>query len=188
MSEKPPLSALAVDEDEKEFFSQVGGAITDWAAIDERLFNICADVLKTDRRLSAVVYYRNTTLGARLVLVDELLKATFPKENPSGGQDHPMIVTWSKLYKPINDELNVRNRLAHSTAGRMVTASDNPDGSFAITDAWWGSYISLGEKLRKGTAPPELRLKDVTNHRRAVGRFFTALWNFQIALGAHLSK
>jgi hypothetical protein len=188
MSENPPLSAHVVGEEEKEFLHQLGGAITDWAAIDERLFNICVAVLKTNKRLSAVIYYRNNTLGSRLVLVDELLKVTFPKANPNGGHDHSLIVTWSKLYKEINDELNVRNRLAHSTAGPMVTTSDNPDGSFSITDIWWGSYVGHSETLRKGTTPPELKLEHITRHRQSVARFFMELWDFQHTLETHLAK
>lgn len=71
----------------------------------------------------------------------------------------------------------------------MTEIADKPDGTFAITDIWWGSYMSRAEKLRgKAKEPAELKFNDVRRHRKAVGQLWMRLRSFESALGVHLPK
>src|SRR5580692_7435435 len=90
----------------KEFYQLVGQNIKAWATTEGLLFDICEKLLKTDRTLVSVVFFRSPTISSRLDLTNELLTVRFPK-------DHPVIVQWKPIKKAMSDLLPVRNSLAH---------------------------------------------------------------------------
>ncbi len=184
--EAPDLSDIPSVADEREFFAEVGGAITDWAAIDHLLFRIFNSVLKAEMRHAAVIYYRVNTLSGRISLVSDMLATILPPPNPPNkATPNPVSVAWRGLSNDMNKALAVRNQLAHSPAGAMGETGRKPDGTFGVTDVWWGSYMSHTEKLRgKERDEKELRIHDVRKHRRAVGQFWMRLRAFQLALSA----
>lgn len=183
MTQKPsPTSEHSVTPEEKEFLYCVGRAITEWAQVDERLFQICAAVLRASKEHVAIIYYRTNTLGARLVLVDELVTTVLPKsDRKNGGHNPPVTADWMSLKKDIEDALSVRNQLAHSPSGPQAELERRPDGTAGITDIWWASYKSATEKLRaKGRGNiGDLKIDDVTAHVQAVGHIWIRLRNFE---------
>lgn len=177
----PPISEHGVSNDEKEFLYQVGGAITQWAQIDERLFRICAAVLGANKQHVAIIYYRTPTISARLTLTDDLLKTVLPqKDKPNGGHDHPTTVSWKSLKDALDGALKIRNQLAHSPAGPRAEIKNQPDGTFAVTDTWWSSYESGTEKLRGNSAKKaDLKISDVKDHAQKVGQLWAHLRDFE---------
>jgi hypothetical protein len=138
-----------IAEQVREFYYFVGVAVTDWAHIDQELFRICADILKSDGQHVAIVFYRTPTLSARLNLVDELIHTIFPKPTrKSGAHPSESEKIWNKLYNDINEVLSVRNQLAHSPSGPLIERSGEPPVPHGITDVWFASYMSATEKLR----------------------------------------
>jgi hypothetical protein len=187
--ETPPMAQHGLSDEEREFLHQVGRAITDWAQIDQRLFQIFAAILKSSKQHAAILYYRTNTIGGRLVLVDELVKTVLPpKDPPDGGHDHPITIEWKKLNGAISDALQVRNQLAHSPSGPMVDTEDKPEGGFAITDIWWASYMSDTEKLLGRPPKPELKVGDVKDHVQVVGQLWIRLRIFENTLSTLLAK
>ena len=58
--------------------------------VEEKLFELFAFALKAPRKQAAIVYYRCSTIDARLNLADELIRSILPRrEKNDGGQaDH----------------------------------------------------------------------------------------------------
>jgi hypothetical protein len=173
--------ANALDEQAREFFYYAGVAITDWAHINEQLFHVCADILKTNMDHVAIIYYRIQTIGGRITLIDELAQTVFPKpERKNGGHPHPTATVWKKLLADIRTELSVRNQLVHSPSTPMTDRIQQSDGRVVITDAWWASYISATEQLRSSSGPrKDLRIDDVKDHIKKAGSLFIRLRNFR---------
>jgi hypothetical protein len=191
MTDQPlPTSQHAVSDEEKEFYYQVGNAITDWAQVDGRLFSICVSVLKASVQHVAIIYYRTNTLGARLTLVDELLRTVLPKkDHPDGGHDHPITAEWKRLYTDIDSALNTRNQLAHSPVSQVAEIDHRPDGTFGITDVSWTSYRSNAEQSRgRSGDKKELRTEDVKSHVQLVSDLWTRVRAFEIKLASLLAR
>jgi hypothetical protein len=101
------LSWLLADPPEKtmqelgnEFLLTIGNCITEWAAIEEQLFEICLMCLACPRDRAAIVYYRTPSIDARLHLADELVKAALPKRvRKDGGHDRPDVDHWRTIYE-----------------------------------------------------------------------------------------
>jgi hypothetical protein len=174
-------SSDTIDEKATEFYSLVGVAVTDWAHIDQELFRICANILKSHEQHSAIVYYRTPTLSARLTLVDELINTIFPKPSKkSGAHISQSEKMWAKLRTDINDELSVRNQLAHSPSGLMIESPGEPIMPHWVTDVRFASYMSATEKLRgRLDTRKELRVDDVKDHLKKVKDLFIRLRNFR---------
>jgi hypothetical protein len=185
-----PISTHSVNEDEKEFLYQVGSAITEWAKIDERLFEICAAVLRASKQHVAIIYYRINTLSGRLSLVDELVKTVLPKKGRErGGHDHPITKSWTTINNDIDSRLSFRNQLAHSPSGPMTKIEDKPDGSWHITDIWWASYISRPEQQRgKNRDFSEIKIEDIKSHLQALAKIWMDLRDFEMKLVTLLAK
>lgn len=175
-----------VNEKAKEFFYWVGLAITDWAKIDELLFETFSRAINTKRHLAAIIYYRTNTLGGRLTLVDEIICSMIPKRK-SGEHAGATETAWKDFKVKMEDLLEVRNQLAHSPANPQAEFSANPTDPSkpaVITDVWWASYITGAEKLRGKGAKSDLKIDDVKDHLAELIRLFVAL---NIFSGAQLS-
>jgi hypothetical protein len=174
-------SSDTIAEKATEFYSLVGVAVTDWAHIDQELFRVCADILKSDGQHAAIVYYRTPTLSARLTLIDELIHTIFPKPiRKSGGHPSQSEKMWGKLHNDIDEELSVRNQLAHSPSGLLI---ESPGEATApphwVTDVRYASYMSATEKLRGRDHRKELKVGDVKDHLKKVKGLFIRLRNFR---------
>lgn len=171
-------SSDTIAEKATEFYSLVGVAVTDWARIDQELFGICADILKSDAQHVAIIYYRTPTLGSRLTLVDELIHTIFPKPRKSGAHPSESEKIWAKLYNDIDEKLSVRNQLAHSPSGLMIESPG--EVPHWVTDIRFASYMSATEKLRgRLETRKELRVDDVKDHLKKVKDLFIRLRNFR---------
>jgi hypothetical protein len=128
-----------------EFYQRVGKCIKAWATIEDKLFDICEKLLKTDRAFVSVVFFRSPTIRSRIELTNELLRVRFPKVKENNQEkDHPVIVEWKPIKKAIVDLLPVRNSLAHDP----VKMNINPqDLASALTQTFEAS-ASDKEKLR----------------------------------------
>jgi len=177
----PPLAEHTINEQAKEFLYSVGEAITEWATIDEQLFLIFTDVLRTDQHLSAIIYYRTNTLGARLSLVDELVRAVCPKPaRKSGGHVSKVEEHWTARKTEMDDLLATRNHLAHSPASPHATFDPNSDSrNVTITDVWWASYVSRTEKMRGRPPKKDLKINDVKAHLGKVHQLWMKLRDFR---------
>ena len=177
----------SLDEQQREFYQYVGVAITEWAHVDEELFNICVSALKCEKHLAAIVYYRINTIYGRLLLVDELITTVFPKpERKDGGHVSAIQQQWIDAKKLIDDELSRRNQLAHCPLGPMVdiSESNDPEKPFAITDIWYASYVSGSERLRGKATKKDLTIADVKNHIQQVNLIVHQVREFRRALAA----
>jgi hypothetical protein len=183
MVKAPTLGVHTISPKEREFFYTVGVALTDWAQIDEQLFRLCGVVLKSADRHVAIVYYRTPTLRARVELVDELVRSTFPKPTRKSG-DHASgnEKKWKDLKTDIIDALEIRNQLAHSPASPMAEFSKPPydTRSPVMTDTWWASYESGTQRMRgKSPAKRDLKVDDVKTHLATVSNLYMRLCNLR---------
>lgn len=72
------------DSQDDQFHKMVGFCITEWAHVDELIFDIfhqCVGPLKQ----CAIIYYRTPGLEMRLGLTDEIVKAVLPKPARKSG-------------------------------------------------------------------------------------------------------
>jgi hypothetical protein len=70
LSEAIPLPTKEYDE----FYKWVGICIKVWAAVEDRMFELCGLVLKADPRHVSIIYYRTPTIDARLTLTSDLVE------------------------------------------------------------------------------------------------------------------
>lgn len=107
------MSSLRDELQEYEaFLADVGRCITSWAQIEEKLFEICAVALRAPRKQTAIVYYKTPTIDARLKLVDELVRAIFPRKK-SGQHSTPIEKAWKDITDEFDKLIPERNALAH---------------------------------------------------------------------------
>jgi len=177
----PPLAEHTINEKAREFLYTVGEAITEWATIDERLFLIFTDVLRTDQHLAAIIYYRTNTLGGRLALLDELIRAICPKPSrESGAHASEVERHWTARKKEMVNLLATRNHLAHSPASPHATFdSDSDPTNITVTDVWWASYVSRTEKMRGAAPKKDIKINDVKDHLQKVHQLWMSLHVFR---------
>lgn len=89
----------------------IGRCISEWASLEETLFDIFCMALGANGVLSAVVFYKSPTLDTRTALTTELIEAWFPKK--PGEHDHPMLKEWHAIRGEILDQVVYRNLMAH---------------------------------------------------------------------------
>ena len=97
------------------FMALLGTCITEWAWIEEQVYEICQLILGTEPEHTSILFYRTPTLESRIALADELMGTIFPKPE-SGEHSDPDAAVWRKLLLDIRAEMPVRNQLAHSPA------------------------------------------------------------------------
>lgn len=167
------VQQMTMQQRAEEFFRALGVAITDWAHIDSELFEICAEILGTNLRQAAIVYYRTPSIEARLSLTIDLVETLFPTPNPG---DHPneLQKAWSKLCKDLREELPVRNQLAHApVTPRLKSEKLNELSGVIDFEYWYASGKSRNERLR-GRENDErlLTVDDVHEHMKQVSHLY----------------
>jgi hypothetical protein len=99
-----------------EFHLMIGECITQWASVEEELFQICRTCLGCSLERAAIVYYRTPTIASRLDLINELLTTVLPQRKPRSAEHiipDPDTKLWNQISKDLGDLLKTRNRLAH---------------------------------------------------------------------------
>ncbi len=183
-----------------EFLLMVGNCITEWAAVEEQLFEICRLCLGCPRDRAAIVYYRTPSIDARLSLADELVKAVLPKRTrKNGGRDHPDLRHWRELEKKFRALLPTRNRIAHHpVAPRVLSWGDLGAAGIEaqgleppklMSRTWFEVYTSQNEQLRERSANQRpLRIDGLRSHFIATSKLMGALHQFRyVRLPPHIS-
>ncbi len=104
----------------------IGRCISEWAAIEETLFDIFCIVLGTEAVLASVVFYKTPTLDGRITLTNDLIDAIFPTR--AGGKPHPLVKEWKAIRQCHVDIVPYRNLMAHHPVDEVGS------GSFQISD------------------------------------------------------
>jgi hypothetical protein len=176
-------------EEQDQFFAALGRAITDWAYLEQELFEITAKILGCTRERAAIVFYRTPTIESRITLTRDLVYSALPGHRP-GEQPHPSVTIWEELQGDIKDNLSIRNRLAHHSVTHVVDIYQSEDGKEHKIEIRQASYISQTEHLRKGGQPLEaLGIEEIEAHIRVVHFLINRLRNFRAhELLAQLSR
>jgi hypothetical protein len=166
-----------------EFMRFLGMCITEWAQIEEELFESCHAILRTKKEHTAIIYYRTPTLASRLELVSELITTVFPL--PKSG-DHPSLErrTWKEIHDDFERLLPERNLLAHSPVGPTIT---NTNGDW-LNDIRYESYTHRNERMRGKSAKGPMTLEDLRKHISSLVSLWSRLRTFRHALPAHVAK
>jgi hypothetical protein len=153
-------------ERSNEFYSHLGIAITMWAGVEERLFEICAAILKSEPRHVAIIYYRTPSLEARRSLTNDLVVSLFP-DRESGQHATEEEKKWDAINKDIRTQLVTRNHLAHSPAS-LIVAPEPAVFPRANLDLWFASHMSDTERLRERKTRDHMKIEDLKVHLAAV--------------------
>jgi hypothetical protein len=174
-----------------EFLLMLGNCITQWASVEEELFEICLACLGCARGRAAIVYYKTPSIDARLNLVDELVATVLPRrQHRSGGHDHADLKIWKVIQKEFRSLLQTRNRLAHHPVGPRTLSRGGFGASAATalgipapelsTSTWFEVYISQNERLRERSAElPPLRIDDLWDHLVSTNKVSGSLHRFR---------
>jgi hypothetical protein len=164
-----------------QFTLMVGNCITQWALVEDALFEICWRALQSPRERAAIVYYRSPTIDTRMNLTDELVRSALPKrERQSGGHDHPDIKLWDKLVSDFKKLLRIRSQIAHQPLMWRLgqTGAADPAGR-PIVESWFEIYVSRTEALRAGASKYKpLRIEDLQKHLVNVSQIAGRLYDF----------
>ncbi len=149
------------------FYYWIGRCITDFASIEEILFDICSIVLNTrSTQIASIVFYRTPSIDSRTTLVDELLSAMYP--TMSGKHSNEIIKSWDAVRKEIVELVPYRNAMAHqSTALKREGQIDIIEGKngemeldFSARREYFTVEVSKSEALRGR----KLKVEKVTEH------------------------
>lgn len=182
MALKGKRSLYSQFAEEEEFYAVLGRAITKWADLEQELFRIVHRILRCPEERAAIVFYRCSTIGARLALANDLVASCFPQKEP-GRHTHRGLERWGELYKKIDGGLKVRNSLAHHPAGLEVDVYVAADGNLFV-ESVAASRISRTKQLYKGQQPA-LTKKEIETHTELVRGLTTSLTVF---LDSHLRR
>jgi hypothetical protein len=109
-----PPNIPILDLQLKDFYQLIGQCIKAWATVEDKLFDICEKLLKTERHFVSVIFFRTPTIRARVELTQELLAVRFPKVKKGSQEiDQPVLVEWKDIKTEIFQLLPERNSLAH---------------------------------------------------------------------------
>jgi hypothetical protein len=158
-----------------EFFRQLGLCVTAWAFIDRRLYQIFHHVTRHEQKQSALQFYGQSAFNNRLRLVDDAIKAMWPKDRHS--------TEWRPLYNQALDLSHTRNVFAHHPALRLGTAKDGKP--FDI----WSIYIEPYAKVLNKDYPglrgkDQLHVEDLRQHDSDVTELHSRLLDFAWSMGA----
>jgi len=146
-----------------EFYTMIGQCITEWAAVDDALFDIFQDCMGP-REQSAIIYFRIQSLATRLSLTDEIVMSVLPKpERPKsqGGHDHPSVKAWKTAKGDFDELLSVRSHIAHHPVGIGL----EPSGGIMPPKTWYELSASSKERLRERQSDLKpLRVEDLRDH------------------------
>jgi hypothetical protein len=130
----------------QQFYQNIGRCIKAWATVEDKLFDICERVLKTDRHFVSVIFFRTPSIDSRLKLTNELLEAYFAK-------GHPALREWKPIRTKIDKLLPTRNSLAHHPVKMIIHPTDR---SFETS-------TSEKERLR-GKEPKRTKETELLHH------------------------
>jgi hypothetical protein len=157
-----------------------GNCITEWANVEEALFNICWQCLGCRKEHAAIVYYRSPTIDTRMQLVSELIAAILPTKKP-GEHDHPDTKWWNQIVTDFRKMQSTRSRIAHHPV--IIRQADIGVGANGrtIRESWFEFYISHGEAARGRSADlklPKLGVDDLRSHLQKVNLITENLYSF----------
>lgn len=98
-------------------YLMIGRCISEWANIEETLFDIFCMVLSTHTTLAAIVFYKTPTLDSRRTLMSELIEAHFP--TTPGKPTHKFLKEWREISGQIEELLPYRNLMAHHPVDKV---------------------------------------------------------------------
>jgi hypothetical protein len=175
----------------EEFMMFLGMCITEWANVEDEVFEIFHAVLSTDHRRTAILFYNVPTLESRLNLCSELLTTIFPQPvKKNGGHKNADHKAWDKLLAAIKDAMKTRNRLAHSPVAPFLASGQNWLKAIARGEAIrFRLYTPLPKKNRqKHAGEGPIELGDLKVHLATVAELVGQLQRFRLALRAHILK
>lgn len=169
----------------------IGNCITEWAQVENALFEICWRALQCPKERAAIVYYRTPTIDARLKLTNELVKSALPKrERKAGGHDHSDVKEWNDIVAGFEKLLRIRSQIAHHPLMWRLRPTEVPDPvGGVVVESWFEIYVSHSEALREGSSKYKpLKLEDLQNHLVSVNQITFLLNNFaRVTLPRHVA-
>ncbi len=167
------------------FFSLLGEAVSTWAYIEGKLYEIVRGRLGAPDLQAAIVFGRTPQMSAHVALAEELLVATLPVR-------HPSLKEWDGLAKRLKKALPIRNMMVHQPVhfGGSATVSLRADEAgnqyFEVTDRSPEDYAfglsEVTQRRQKPKLPETLTADDITNHLATVRQLNLDLSNFHKAL------
>ena len=152
------------------FYRAVGGALTTWALMEERLILIASLLMMTRVKKTELIFYSIINFHVWLAIITEL----FPLEpNLSHFQKR-----WNKLAERLRGEKDNRDRLAHTP---MVprTVADNLEGRAVLQTP------RLDMRTKSQTSPP-LDINDIIKFRGRVDAIANDLFKLLDEMDDHL--
>jgi hypothetical protein len=168
-------------ESPAQFHVVVGQCITQWALVEEELFQICWIVMQCSLEHASIVYYRTPTLDARLKLVSELVESIFPKPKRSGEHPAKDLKQWRAIATDFENLLAIRSQIAHHPVWPIFEMSEDN----RIDISGFEIYMSQHERYRGRRIKPPLHLTALQAHLRSVNRLVFRLLPLCDAIAMH---
>jgi hypothetical protein len=181
MVSKAPETDSQMQKAGDEFHMMMGYCISQWAHIDELLFQIfqsCVGPIKQ----CAIIYYRQPGIEIRQGLVDEIVLATLPAHK-SGKHPHSALKAWKKFKSEWSDLISVRRRIAHHgvwiRSGTMnVTLGTQTLGTIPVPTSF-ALYANHHERMRGRKSDQDvLTIKELKKHYKDMKALREQIHNF----------
>jgi hypothetical protein len=179
-----------LDDLGQEFMTYIGMCITEWASVEDEIFEVFQKVLGTSHKHTAILFYSAPTLESRLTLCSELLTTVFPQPpKKDGGHIHADQKAWERLCEDMRAEMKIRNRLAHSPVMPYLRSGQNWLRAVARGEAIaFRLYTPLQKKNRARHAKEEpLEIGALKVHLANVAILATAVREWRRVLPAHIA-
>ena len=157
----------------------IGRCISEWAAIEEVIFDVFCIALNTDTRLAAIVFYKTPNMQSRVTLTTELIEAITPVQ--PGRHHHPLRKQWDSITKLISGLIPIRNLMAHHPIDSVAAPSSTGSPSVSNFDgSLYKIETSKSEKLRgKSGSIKSIRESEMPLYYDKVRNVHTELINFR---------
>jgi hypothetical protein len=165
----------------ERFFWLVGYAIAEWAHVDRALFDLCKWTLNTSDEKTAVIFYKNPSMGDHLSTVNELMKISL------GMKRSPV---WAKIHKKTYDLLPFRNDIAHNPATQVVQlyghfkkpGEEWKEPPVSPPPKSWWAIQTEPRKLLRSTRTINARKEELRDHIIELRALLNDYWSFQRSL------
>jgi hypothetical protein len=164
-------------------YLMIGRCISEWANIEETLFDIFCLILSIETELAAIIFYKTPTLDSRRTLMTELIEARFPTS--PGKPPHRLLKEWRGISGEVETLVPYRNLMAHHPIDQVLDEKPITYFKSKFFTGWAKKTHKVetnkSEQLRK-RAPRTLYDLEMSNYFDEVRSLHLRIQNYRLSM------
>lgn len=138
-----------------EFHELVGKTVSEWAQVEDALFNVfllalSGSTMTGDLRPYRAAYFASSSFNHRGKMINDAIRVRF-KDRPS------ILDEWRKIRTDVHRFEELRNRIAHLVPTTLPFSDINGKANVRLLPPMWKSFQSAENRENEGFSFEELR-------------------------------